>query len=604
MPDYTAPDVDINGNEPFSPGWSPTYQTMAWKDMQVWAWHWKTGYENLWADALVQILDGSILGAPVAAGYQNAFDFNFTNYTWDGLEWNAISHGMYLDAYKAQIGSDLPETATQWTDNFFSIGTPPGASLRYNDPTLVEQNGYDGLAHVNGLVAYKYAEILERWSSHSFARPCGADKFNYDETQTYCAYNITGSGPGTTLTLTNWQGEAVTVNPGGAWGGPCVGGFYAITFAAGVVTLGALLFAIPTGWTSASGDDDTCFGLLRFSGCPSLAGRQAVTIAGTTATFAGAQPYFGINAAGTEQVDLYDASMNLIAGNVTATRIGDGSFSVATAWANVAWVTIAGVKYYFDDNYPKGDFLYHSWQFDFRTNGEYNRIFGGAPPGTAILDCSGAEIPGPALNNTYASYGVGVGCLPFKPCCPGVVCFSPNAEAFQNGLTIAMPPSFLMDAQYGSRWQGVPQQVMDDPLWQKPHLPCDGTDPLLGDDYGGQDISFVQDDGTCEPNTADPDTGLLTVYYAYPPQVEARISVPGNYGPLQNEGGPALPAGISITPDSPVTYPPAPNPNYPPTYLGFDSNGFPLSWVGPWMLHERFCNSAGCRFPYTAPNCP
>ena len=609
MPDMTNPIADASGNAPFSTGWAATYGTMAWKDLNAWNWHWKAGYEGTWADQLILLFDGSILGAPKPAGYQNAFEFQFVNYNWDGTEWNVISHGMYLDAYNAQIGGDLPETATQWANNYFIIGTPPGASLRYNDPTQVGQNGYSGGPLLGGLVAYKYCEILERWNSYSFARPCGADKFNYDETQVYRANNITGSGPGATLTLTNWMGEAVTLSDySGAWGGPCVGGFYAIELAAGTVTLGNLLFAIPTGWKSASGDDDTCFGLLRFSSCPSLAGRQSVTSAGTTVTFTTSQPYFGIAASGTEQVDLYDSGMNLIAGNVPATRINDSSFSVATAVPNVAWVTIVGVTYYFDDNYPKGDFLYHTWLFDFRTNQEYNRIFGANPPTTAILNCSGTPIAGPTLNNGYADYQTYAGCLPFKPCCPAVVCFSPNAEVFPNGLTVAMPTDFQFDAQYGSRWQGVPQQVMDDPLWQKPHLPCDGTDPIDdvdgGDSFTGQTITFVQDNGLCAANTVDPDTGLLTVYYAFPPQVEARNSLPTNYGLEQNQSAPALPDGVSITPDSPVTYPAAANPNYPPAYIGFNGDGTPATFLAPWILRQRFCNAAGCRFNYSAPNCP
>jgi len=65
-----------------------------------------------------------------------------------------------------------------------------------------------------------------------------------------------------------------------------------------------------------------------------------------------------------------------------------------------------------------------------------------------------------------------------------------------------------------------------------------------------------------------------------------------------------LPAGISITPDSPVTYPAAPNPNYPPGYIGFTGDGTPATFLAPWVLRQRFCNSAGCRFNYSVPNCP
>jgi len=591
--DMRLPITDASGSASFSPGWNPTYTQMAWFDSNAYLWYYpnsgSAGSSTEAASALVKMVDGSILGAPKPAGYENTFEWQFTD--WHGchfddgmgdvgFSWWQYGYGMFLNDYNSQIGGDLPETATQWTNNYFAIGTPIGASIMYNDKTVIGQNGYDGLADTGGaLIAYKYAEIKELWKSYNFARPAGADKFSYDETLVYCATDISGSGTGATLTVQDYNGNPVTIaDPSGYWGGPCVGGFFQITVAGSTATLGTSSYGLPTGWVSRSGDDSVCFGKLRFPSAPSLLGRIGVMYSGSsnTASFQTAQPYFGLNApSGSEMVDIFDHNMTAIATNITASRLSDTMFTTSASYLSASWVTIHSQSYWWNDDSPKGDFLYHTWVFDRRTNAENARLAG-------ATDCSGSPVATASYNNGYSAYTESSSCLPLIPCCPAVICFSPNTESFTNGLTIPFPSTFIMDERYSSRWQGVPQQVMDDPLWQKPHLPCGGTDPLTDTDFTGAQISFVQDDGCCHENTTDPDTGLLTVYYAFPPQVEARNTVP--------TGFPALPPSLSLATDSPVPYPELSNPNLPPGFIGFNSDGTPASMLTPWILRQRLCN--------------
>jgi hypothetical protein len=126
-------------------------------------------------------------------------------------------------------------------------------------------NARSGAGDTNKIVAQKWAEILEPWSSQNFARPGGNDKFSYDESRVYCATNVSGSGPGSVWSLLDpVTGLAPTTTPevDDIWGGPSVDGFYLLSGWDGTnVTLGAKQFDVPSNWASQSnGDDDACFG--------------------------------------------------------------------------------------------------------------------------------------------------------------------------------------------------------------------------------------------------------------------------------------------------------------------------------------------------------
>jgi hypothetical protein len=296
---------------------------------------------------------GNVLGAPNPAGYQNYFDFGFQDILGccfrppdnPGFQtWSWYQHGWGMDVvtFNNNSGCNLPLNSTQWTNYFQSVNKPQGAWIFYNDKRqdyfglgCVSSDGVSAAGDAKALWACKYAEVLEQWPSQDFAMPAGDAKFWFDENQVFCAVNSSGSGEGSTWTLTN-PTTGLAPDDGtdfsGIWGGPVVNGFYNVAaYSSGTVTLGTKIYDVPSNWTSQSRDDEAfCFGKLRWDARPSLLGRAAIApdIAGTTMTFATAEPAFGMNSSThQEQVDLYDASMTLLASDITATRIDDAHFT-------------------------------------------------------------------------------------------------------------------------------------------------------------------------------------------------------------------------------------------------------------------------------------
>jgi hypothetical protein len=317
----------------------------------------------------------------------------------------------------------------------------------------------------------------------------------------------------------------------------------------------------------------------------------------------------------TEQVDLYDASMSIVAANIPATRADDLHFSISSAQPAAVWVQIHGAaKWYVNDNSSKGDYAVLEWLADFRSFGEYSRL-------SSLTDCDGAPVTGLPTSNAsggplsedtqFASFSQTPGCLPFAPCAPKVVCISPNGESFPNGVTYDFPGEFICDAQYGSKWWGYVQQTMTELYWQPPHRPCN-IEPCA---------RWNGDDGSCRSDTpldppiyacpgdedyVDGESQPPIYYYEFLPQVEARLTLPNNYGPDQDESAPPLPAGIQIGWLSPVDHVPADGDvAYPPEPPGvYKDGGVPAGATTSWTIHELLCaNSTGCRFNYTAPLC-
>jgi len=224
------------------------------------------------------------LGAPKQDGYENYFMWDYRDYRacfYDvdgssGWDWYIWGYGMWLEDFNSLEGVALPLCATRWTNRMHVIPMCQGGGIYYADQTSILDVHGPG-----GLWVYKYAATAPRWESVNFARPAGADRFSYDETKVYCVTALSGSGPGSTWTVTDLDGTSTPPDGtsfSGTWGGASVGGFYAVaSYSGGVLTLGALAAALPTGWASLSGDDDTCFGKLRWPTAPGILGRAIIT---------------------------------------------------------------------------------------------------------------------------------------------------------------------------------------------------------------------------------------------------------------------------------------------------------------------------------------
>lgn len=590
--------------------------------------HWGVTIQATGAAAAVT---GEILGTPKPAGYQNYFDFGYRD--WLGCcyrppdnpghqTWSWYQHGWGMDvsAFNFSSGCQLPLNTTQWTNYFQSVNKPQGAFLFYNDTGqdyfgigCVSSDATSGTLDGDALWACKYAEIPERWFSQNFARPAGGDKFAFDENRVYCAVNVSGTGEGSTWTLTD---PVTGIAPpdaadfSGVWGGAVVGGFFNVaSYSSGTLTLGSKVYDVPGNWSSQSNhDEEFCFGKLRFPTCPALLGRIGIVPDedGATFTFESPQTNFGLDSAThQEQIDLFDKDMNILTSDVAAARIDDSHFSIAGNLPNSRFVMIHGAaKWYMNDTGPKGDYALLEWLSDFRSNGEFARL-------TGVLDCSETQVAQPTQNvgggpvtQPFASFSQTPGCLPFTPCSPKVICISPNGETFPNGITYPFPENFACDEQYGSKWWAYVQTTMTDLFWQRPHRPCN-IQPCA---------KWLMDGGTCAddeggscPGDEDyiPDeSSIPTYYFGHAPQVEARLTVPCNYGLNHTECAPALPAEVQIGWLSPVHYDTGDIalPPQPPGAL--EDRGEPAGASTAWDFHSLLCShSTGCRFNYQTPGC-
>ena len=93
-------------------------------------------------------------------------------------------------------------------------------------------------------------------------------------------------------------------------------------------------------------------------------------------------------------------------------------------------------------------------------------------------------------------------------------------------------------------------------------------------------------------------------FFGHAPQVEARLTLPTNYGNAQDESAPALPDNIQIGWLSPVDFTIG-EIAYPPEPPGAEQDrGNPAGAATAWDLHAVFCvHAPGCRFNYRLPAC-
>jgi len=182
-----------------------------------------------------------------------------------------------------------------------------------------------------------------------------------------------------------------------------------------------------------------------------------------------------------------------------------------------------------------------------------------------------------------------------------VICLSPSAETWTNGVTYAFP-AFAPDARYGARWQSAIVQTMADPLWEAPRKLC------VAGDNGSTPTAcpWVEDLGTCQADQCDESTGQTARYYAQRPWVEGRATVP--------TGAPAMPAGCEInilglgdlngsTVPAGVVLPPPQGLGYVDADNGADPMQ-PMPAVTPWGLYLRelgcVCANGVFAAPYQA----
>ena len=584
---------------------------------------------DIGSDENALLYDGSIIGAPLPAGYQQTFDWYYTD--WQSCDTTGYGDIVgYIEGWGKlnQNQNGIPRTATHWTTNDLAWQFTGGAWVFYNLNTAWSEcvTGGSGTWPAGVvLIAQKWAETKVGFPSENFFRPAGDDKFAYDENHVYTIDTITGSGPGAqvklqlALSCDSPNGSSQPISSiSGLWGGPSVNGFYELSSISGgdTVTLGTKVYDVPSNWMSASdwqGADESndTFGRLRWStGAPSndpppILGRAAIANFGNyngsntvTELATGPLPDLGMGIANADHIDIFDNTMTVVASNLAVMRIDDTHFTVnanAGSLTNAAWIMSHDApNFSWDDQYPKGDYVYHDWTYWPRLICEAVRF------NTLVNSCNSSNCSCP--NESYTKYcfpffnavedNAGVfdhaftqdaNCVPFSPCNPSVLCISPNDESFAVGATYGFPNagSLYLDEQYGSGWFSEFQQVIVDPLWQTPHFPAS----QIGNcNASNNAFEWTMDDGFCQEDSGG---NAAIEYYPLSPLVEARLEVPG--------GAPSLPNGITLGWESPAGLT---NCNAVPSDTLFPPGpiGYGLSAPQPiWSIWSLECQCADAR---------
>lgn len=543
-PDDTTQIKDVNCVSPGGDGYIPTYAKIPWVDPN-------TG-----------LYSGDIVGLPIMPGGK------YPNRYWDGTHENDVfcegGDFYYVQSYGTwNVDDSMPATATQWTKLTEEITPriPAGATLF---GPHIEQDGAI-------IEVMKYAEIKQPIYSHNYFRPCGADRFIFDNSNTQCIKSVTGSGdPGDPYVVTLENGlTGIATNdlcrtrgdhdlvPAGVW--------KVTKNADDQYELTTLMFDVPSnaddfvlGSTTFATAD--MFGKLRFPLAWPIEGVSAVVsvIADpdnpATKTIVRCNPVPWLR-----DGDHVDFSGVPLSNNLAVEVIDDTHFRV-TATASGAYTSGGTVKSHgapskdWFDRKPKGDFLAFIWRHNFRdfvfdSGIRANQNANGMPQSVDLFE-------------------VKEDCVPFSACEPMVICFSPNGERFPNGVTYPLPGgssgwdsksssaigaagALLMDALYGARWQALILTQMVDPMnttsstFLPPPMPCVAGDTWTGGErIDEHHVSWSEDDGSCADDIYiggdDGCTGDIACKAFYPnrPYVEAMATVP--------DGAPALPGDIVI----------------------------------------------------------
>ena len=471
----------------------------------------------------------------------------------------------FFDTHGGQSESPLPPVTMRWLDHsqaqydavqyIAGGGTPPPGNFPWA-----------WLDHRAGvLTGGKYVVATQKWPAVNLGRPCGPDKYAMDQ-QTVCCVSSWTTVSGFYVFTVNTTGNAIAP---GATGGlqindyimtdAATAGVYQISAITGTgpwtITLSAKLDDPPTGYAMQEAGDrsdgSAHIGCLRFfQAATGICGRVAITtsFAGGTVTItpAVAQPYLRLDPAAIE-VDIYDASMTLLASGVSLTRGSDTSFTVVTsAMPTAAWMTSR--EWITPNTIRAASTPACTWNG--RSISAWPRVLPTWPRSSPQL-IPPLRAAQTAYEAAYGSYPptwyAGVGGCTGNPtreqftypagACPAFVGIVPSysggpgpLESFPAQQLYYFPSTFTLDDLCGSHWQAMTALTMQDPFWQQPFKPnCDAATFTWTEDNGsGMAVDTVG--GT--PSIA---------YFAHHPLVEALMTVPS---------GDSLPSGITLYYDS------------------------------------------------------
>lgn len=475
-----------------------------------------------------ETFSGKIYGLPAPKGIDTIWNPIHATYNACTDAFDTVIE--YIQEYGAYADKSISGLATAWLNQMEAEFVMQGAfstSFLYTGakpptPHNTQNNFWVG----------KYAEIIYPKHSINFARPCGNDRFNINNSGVRYISGITDN----TITLEP-TGEATTIQ----------NGYY-------VRVLG-------TGdkdgvWTATKNNDhEIALNTLCISGSElpfidggstgliaelktknalnaAICGRMSISSATKTSPIIlTLDQHYLING---DKVTILNASGGNINGHWTVNRITSGSIELVGSDGTNAetYITNTGQIYSqfaadwkWNDNGSKGEYSIIEWTNDFRSIGEYNatvtqnNIITLANKCDSVTYCPAITLPIVPATSLPTCL---TACTPLNICSPSVAFFSPNDETFSSNASYITAVNYGFhsvdyDPNYDSLWQGAIRQTVNDPFFQAPPCPSQyNADTGVYECIG----TWTQDDGTCLADTE------VNKYYAAPEQLESRCEVP------------------------------------------------------------------------------
>jgi hypothetical protein len=421
---------------------------------------------------------GEVRGAPNPAGYDRHFNF-------DHINWIAGTNtgGTVCTACEGSIGmlsaTPLPATATQWTDKGTTQGPNTHGPCAWISNRITGQYGITGSLPdqiEDGVRMYKWAETVESWPALNYSRPCGRDRYLFDETAIACIENFDGtnleieeiplSGP-TEFSVS----DIIAINTG----------VYQVATKTDAqnYTVGSKLYDLLIPCDGAS--------KLRFPSVRGICGELDVVSAtqdgGNVIIVTDGKHWLKRNGTSNDTVNF--SGVAGLGSGLTATVTDDTTFTVpgtlSGAYTSGGMVSQTGANVTWDTTCPRKSYFTREWQSRYR---EYD-----------IEDPEDVPYTVTETQRGYSST---------SPTKPYIVCISPNAgDTPTNGVRYSFG-DIDHDQCWGEEWAMDVVQALNDPYWQEPHVACA---------HSGE---WAMDSAPC---SGDGD-------YEYPPLVEARLTPP------------------------------------------------------------------------------
>lgn len=567
---------------------------------------------------------GKIYGKPAPTGIDHVWNPTHKNYcictyTGDDMLDHRCTYVQDVGAWNDSIGGGCP---TAWLNDREATSLPQGAFIGngwfYTTPCT--NGSTDTVRQIDGdFWACKYAEIIFPKPSINFFRPCGVDRFQISESTNRCITDITAgtvnlepTGTDSNVQTNDYVWICGTTDNDGCWKVNRVNGKKFTLQEPRIVSASALpiepIVNCGTGLFVQ---------LKNQTLSPAICGRINVTYSpGTDVTMSLAEPSYLVD---TDSIIVVSSSVSSLNGYKSSIKVIDNT-TIALPGVTVSASGSAMIYSPFtpgwewNDNTTKGEFAVLKWHFNERDVGEYYRISASNAASSTKCDglthCDTLTLPTQPrphqkfwFDQEIDKMECSSSCLQMTPCSPNVAYFSPNSESFASGsfstaVNYGWGYDIRIDEKYGSKWQGIVKQAIDDPFWVAPPCPCELDTVSSANKCVGL---WKQDDGTCQEDDVVSDPNVK--YYAKAPQVENRCDVP--------TGSPPLPDGkylgcVTVDKFTSDTVAPKGNICWYPTANSYDMFNMPdgcdvyykHSYDTPWVtyLNETNCVCSDGRF--------